>query len=171
MAAVLDRANLVASDNAADYRSPPVIIRGNQSPCAIVQFQCRISQCVGNAMLSELRTDSTHNDRLWTCPFNDEPANHHVVASLNERASTDVAQCYSIQVVTYDIEVDAFRRCSRNVRRLSGATERILDIRMRLWARGAQPITEIAAGVLIKIDDISAAAIDRKKTRTRGSDV
>ena len=48
MPAVLDRADLVASDNPADYRSLPVIIRGNQSSGAVVQFQCRISQCIGN---------------------------------------------------------------------------------------------------------------------------
>ena len=51
--AVLDVANLVAGDNSADDRSLPVIVRGNQSPSAIVQFQCRIGQCIGNAILSQ----------------------------------------------------------------------------------------------------------------------
>ena len=44
-------ANLVAGDNPADDRSLPVIIRGNQSPSAVMQLQCRISQCIGNTIL------------------------------------------------------------------------------------------------------------------------
>src|SRR5438105_898945 len=43
MPAVLDRADLVAGDDSADYRCLPVIVRSNQRPCAIMQFQCRIS--------------------------------------------------------------------------------------------------------------------------------
>src|SRR6516162_8093146 len=46
--AVLDSADLIAADDAADLRSLPVIITGNQSPAAVVQVQCRISQCIGN---------------------------------------------------------------------------------------------------------------------------
>src|SRR5207245_11212773 len=38
MPAVLDSADLVSSDDAADYCMLPVIIRANQSPCGIVQF-------------------------------------------------------------------------------------------------------------------------------------
>jgi hypothetical protein len=34
---VLDSADLVSSNDAADYRSLPVLIKRNQSPCAVVQ--------------------------------------------------------------------------------------------------------------------------------------
>ena len=45
VAAVYDVADLVSGDDPADYRGLPVIIRGNQSSCAIVQFQGGIGQC------------------------------------------------------------------------------------------------------------------------------
>ena len=61
----LDIADLVAGDNPADDRMLPVIIRGNQSSRAVVQFQCRISQCIGNTILSELRANGAHNHSLW----------------------------------------------------------------------------------------------------------
>src|SRR6266481_3321683 len=48
VAAVHDVVILACGDNPADYRNLPVIIRGNQSPSAVVQFQCRISQCIRN---------------------------------------------------------------------------------------------------------------------------
>ena len=70
----------------------PVIIRGNQSPSAVMQFQRRIGQWIGNTVLSELRTNRTHNDSLWRVPFNNESANHHVVARLHKAARADVAQ-------------------------------------------------------------------------------
>src|SRR6476659_5049362 len=35
MPTVLDRANLVGGDDPADYRSLPVVIRGNQRPCTV----------------------------------------------------------------------------------------------------------------------------------------
>src|SRR5215831_10685193 len=38
MPAVLDRADLISGDNAADHRSLPVVISSNQSPRAIVQL-------------------------------------------------------------------------------------------------------------------------------------
>src|SRR5207253_9104952 len=69
-----------------------IIISGNQCPSAVVQFQGRISQCVGNPILSELRANSTHNHPLWLSSLDDEPANHHVVARLHKGASTDVAE-------------------------------------------------------------------------------
>jgi hypothetical protein len=49
MPAVLDSANLVGSDNPADDRLLPVIIRSNQGPGAIMQFQGRISQTTMNS--------------------------------------------------------------------------------------------------------------------------
>ena len=39
--------DLVAGDNPADYRSSPVIVRGNQSPSAIVQLQVGSANGVG----------------------------------------------------------------------------------------------------------------------------
>src|SRR5437773_7023187 len=54
VAAVYDILNLVVSDNSADDCSLPVIIRGNQSSGAVVQFQRRISQGVRYAILTEL---------------------------------------------------------------------------------------------------------------------
>src|SRR2546421_12558315 len=44
VAAALNVLDFVLGDDAADYRMLPVVVRGNQSPGAIVQFQCRISQ-------------------------------------------------------------------------------------------------------------------------------
>src|SRR6266699_3406200 len=83
VAAVLNVLHLVLSDDAANDRMPPVVVAGNQSPAAIVQFQGRISQGIGNAILAELRANGTYDHVLWLSPLYDEPANHHVVASLN----------------------------------------------------------------------------------------
>ena len=40
--AVLNIANLTASDDSADYRRLPIIIGSNQCSGPVVQFQCRI---------------------------------------------------------------------------------------------------------------------------------
>ena len=69
----------------------PVIIRGNQSSRPIVQLQCRISQYIGNAILSELGANGANNHSFCLRPLNDEPANHHVVACLHKAASTNIA--------------------------------------------------------------------------------
>src|SRR6478609_6827248 len=92
VAAVLNVLDLVLGDDAADYRLLPVVVRGNQSPVAIVQFQCRISQEIWNAVLAELGANGTYDHVLWLTPLYNEPANHHVVASLNKTTSTDIAQ-------------------------------------------------------------------------------
>ncbi len=85
MPAVLDLDDLAGRDNPADDCMLPVIIRGNQSASAIVQFQCRISECIGNAISRELRTNGTHNHSLFgSSPCNDETANHHVVSRLHQ---------------------------------------------------------------------------------------
>ena len=68
----------------------PVVIRGNQSARAVVQLQCRISQCSGNAILSKLRTYGTNNYPLCLRSLNNEASNHHVIAGLNKGACTDV---------------------------------------------------------------------------------
>ena len=90
MAAVLNRLDLIASNNPADDRGLPIIIAANQSPVAIVQFQCRISQGIRNTILAELRANGTYDHVLWLRALYDEPANHHVVASLNETTSTNI---------------------------------------------------------------------------------
>src|SRR5436190_422943 len=59
---------------------------------AVVQFQGRISQCIGDGMLREVRACGANNHPLWFSPLNHEPANHHVVTRLNERARRDVLQ-------------------------------------------------------------------------------
>src|SRR5436305_1044131 len=63
IAAVYDLLDLVVGDNPADDRSPPVIIRGNQSSCAIVDLQCWISQRIGNVIWrrTELRANGAYN--------------------------------------------------------------------------------------------------------------
>ena len=85
MTAIDDFLDLILCDNAADYRSLPIIVGGNQSAGAIVQFQCRISQYVGHPKWSELRANGANNYRLWFGPLNDKTANHHIVACLHKR--------------------------------------------------------------------------------------
>src|SRR5205823_1276114 len=87
---VLNSASLVAGNDSAYNAGLPVIITRNQGSGAVVQFQGRISQCIGNRVLSELRTNGTNNDCLRSAPFNNEAANHHVVAGLNKGARGDV---------------------------------------------------------------------------------
>ena len=83
--------HLIAGDNPADDRIMPVIIRGNQSSSAVMQLQCRISQCIGNTIVSKLWANGAHNHSLWFSPLNNEPANHHVVTRLHKAASTNIA--------------------------------------------------------------------------------
>src|SRR5205814_1800087 len=135
---VLNVLDLVLGDDAANDRMLPVVVRANQSPGAIVQFQCRISQGIRNAILAELRANRTYNDALWLSPFYNEPANHQVVARLHKGASAEISQigsCGSYQVVTNDIEVDPFRRCRGDIGKLIAANECILHKRMALRAR------------------------------------
>src|SRR5438876_1021240 len=62
--AILNFLDLIVCDDPADYRSLPVIIRGNQSPIAIMQFQCRVLQWIRNAILTELRTNAAYDYSL-----------------------------------------------------------------------------------------------------------
>src|SRR5436309_2932401 len=64
VSAVLNVLHLIGGDDAANDRMLPVVIRCNQSPVAIVQFQCRISQYIWNSVLTELRANRTQNYRL-----------------------------------------------------------------------------------------------------------
>ena len=84
-------ADLIAGYDSADYRMLPVIIRSNQSSSAVMQFQRRISQCIGNTIVAELRANGAQNYPLWLTPLNNETANHHVVTSLDITARADVA--------------------------------------------------------------------------------
>src|SRR5436190_1376135 len=84
--------DLVVSDNPADYRSLPVIIRSNQSSVAIVQFQCGILQRIGNAKLTELRANGAYDHSLCSRALDNKPTNHHVVPGLNKAASADIAE-------------------------------------------------------------------------------
>src|SRR5258705_11214 len=90
VAAVLNVLDLVLGNDAVDYRMLPVVIRGNQSPGTIMQFQCRIGHCIWNSVLIELRTDRTHNHTLWLSPLYNESANHHVIARLHKGASAEI---------------------------------------------------------------------------------
>src|SRR5438045_1983511 len=90
VSAVLNVLHLIAGDDSADDRMLPVVVRPNQSPGAVVQFQCRISQGIRNAILAELRANGTYDHVLWLSPLYDEPANHHVIASLNKTTSTNI---------------------------------------------------------------------------------
>src|SRR6266550_66421 len=88
----LNLADLIAGDNPTDDGRCPVVIRGNQSSRAVVQLQCRISQCIRNAVLSELWPNGAHNHPLGYQPLNNKPSDHHVVPRLHEGATTDVGQ-------------------------------------------------------------------------------
>ena len=93
VAAVLNISYLVASDNAADYRMLPVIIRADQCSGCVVQFQSGISQWIRNTKVS---ASSGPIARIMTLfgprSLNDKAANHHVVTSLHKAASADIAE-------------------------------------------------------------------------------
>ena len=77
---------------------PPIIVccqlslEAIKAPVAIIQFQRRIRQRIGNAILSELRTNGPHNHSLWFRPLHNETANHHVVTCLHKAAGANVAE-------------------------------------------------------------------------------
>src|SRR5204863_1424497 len=88
----LDVVDLVGGDNPTDDCRRPVVIRGNQRSRAVVQLQRRISQCIGNAMLSKLWANRPNNDRLWLRSFHNEATNQYLVACLNEGAGADISK-------------------------------------------------------------------------------
>ena len=83
-----------SGDNSADYRGLPVIVRGDQSSCAVVQFQGGISQCTWNIIwrCTELRTYGTNNHLFCAGSLNDKAANHYVVISLHKAPSAYIAK-------------------------------------------------------------------------------
>src|SRR5262249_39186713 len=90
--AVDDLLDLAAHDYASDYCRLPIVVGGKQSSGAIVQFQCRINQNVGNTELSELGAERTNDYGLTLGSLNDEAPDHHIVICLNKRASADVRE-------------------------------------------------------------------------------
>src|SRR6516165_9676245 len=105
MAAVLNVADLTAGDNPADYCRLPVVIGSNHRSTPIVQFQCRISQRIGDPILRELRANGTNDHSLWPATLNNETANHHMLARLNKTARADVTKTRTrarIQIVHFD---------------------------------------------------------------------
>src|SRR5437763_1495854 len=92
MAAVYYILDLIAGDDPADDCVLPVIIRGNQSSRAVIQFQCRISQYIRNTILRELRANRANNYFLWFGPLNNEAANLYVVACLNKGTGRNVSE-------------------------------------------------------------------------------
>src|SRR5438093_6185425 len=87
--AVLDFLHLVMGDNSADDRSLPIIIAANQGARAIMQFQGRILQRIGNAILTELRANGADDHSLGLRALDDKSSDHHVVARLHKGAGTD----------------------------------------------------------------------------------
>src|SRR5438094_589421 len=79
-------------DNPADDCRLPIIIATNQGARAIVQFEGRILQWIGNAKLTELRPNGAYDHSLGLRALDNEPADHHVVARLHKGAGTDVAK-------------------------------------------------------------------------------
>src|SRR5215475_4284698 len=83
----------------------PVVVRGNQSPVAIAQFQCWISQKIWNAKVAELWANGAQNHPLCLISVYHETANHYVIASLYKAAGTDVAQIRRRAVELNPIEI------------------------------------------------------------------
>src|SRR4029077_6565056 len=90
VAAVLDGADLAAGDDAAEYRRLPVIVGSNQRSGPIVQFQSWIIQGIGDSIMHELRANGANDHPLWPSTFNNETANHHVLAGLDQGAGREV---------------------------------------------------------------------------------
>ena len=57
-----------------------------------MQLQGRITQSIGNAVLSKLWANRAYNNPLWFGALNNEASNHHVIACLNKSARADVTQ-------------------------------------------------------------------------------
>src|SRR5258708_23840951 len=92
MAAVLNIADLIAGDNPADYRRLPVIIASNQCSAPVVQFQCGISQNIGDPKRSKLRANQTKHHHPSPTPLYNTTTNHHKLACLNKAAGADVTK-------------------------------------------------------------------------------
>src|SRR5437868_15078627 len=71
--AVLNFLHLIMGDNSADDSSLPIIIAANQGARAIVQFQCRILQWIGNPVLTKLRANGADDHSLGLRALDNEP--------------------------------------------------------------------------------------------------
>src|SRR5262245_25359898 len=89
---ILNVTDLIAGDNPADDCGLPVVIGSNHCSGPIVQFQCRISQRIGDPQRRELRANGTNDHSLCTSALNNETADHHVLARLNKAAGADVTK-------------------------------------------------------------------------------
>src|SRR3984893_13494483 len=140
-----------------------------------MQLQGRILQRTGNTMIRQAGPNPPHNHSLLPGAGNNKSANHDIVTCLNKGARGDVTKLSwrgrTHQVVANDVEANAFRRIGSDIGNLTHTTKGILHIRIRLWARRAQPIPEIAARVLIETDDIGVSAVYGKIARAAGSKV
>ena len=77
--AILDVADLVGGDDPPEYCVCQSSLVHDQSSAAVVQFQSRISQGIGNPKLREVRANGTNDHSLCSTPLNNETANHHVI--------------------------------------------------------------------------------------------
>src|SRR3954471_20441128 len=92
MAGVQNLLDLAAGNDPPDDCMLPIIVRGNQSSCAIMQFERGILQRIGNPILTQLRSDRPYDDSFQSAASHDETTNHHVVAGLDKAASTEVTE-------------------------------------------------------------------------------
>src|SRR5215471_709754 len=90
VAAVLNIADLTAGDNPSDNRHLPVIIGSDQCSVPVVQFQCRISQHIGDPKLRELRANGANDHSLCPTALNNKTPNHHMLTRLYKTTSADV---------------------------------------------------------------------------------
>src|SRR5438309_949735 len=154
----------------------PVVVKGDDGAIPIMQLQGRIGQRIGNAILGQGGANGAHDYSLLSAASNNKAADHDIVAGLDKGARGDVAQLRrprgrTHQVVADDVEVNAFWRSGSDIGKLTRTNRGILHIRIRLWARGAQPIPEIVVRVLIEADDIGVSTVYGKIARATGRNV
>src|SRR5437660_643856 len=141
-----------------------------------MQLQGRIGQRIGNAILGQGGANGAHDYILLPAAGNDKSPDHDIVARLDKGARGDVTKLCrqrgrTHQVVADDVEVNAFWRTGSDIGKLTRTNRGILHIRIRLWARGAQPIPEIVVRVLIEADDIGVSTVYVKIARAGGRNV
>ena len=83
----------------------PIVVRVDGLAVGIAEFKDGIAQSVGDAKGGQRWADATDNDISRSAATKDKPADHHVVAGLDESASADVCEGRSlvgIEVVSFD---------------------------------------------------------------------
>src|SRR5437660_7268982 len=141
-----------------------------------MQLEGRIGQRIGNAMIDQAGPNCAHDHSLLPAAGDDKSPDHDVVAGLDKGTRGDVTKLCrqrgrTHQVVANDVEVNAFWRSGSDIGKLARTNRGILHIRIRLWARGAQPIPEIVVRVLIEADDIGVSTVYVKIARAGGRNV